>query len=175
MARPLLPRTGLDSPVHRLPRDSRTNPPPLLPTPANPNPTAQEQFQELLAKYKMCKGSALCLNHIISSFSPDIIAQNSLALTQLIREADDTFPKVPSHYRTLDISRYCPEKIARYFLRDIASFTLRAAPAVLHAGREPGPLFASEGAAVGDPQRCLESGHEDRGAVPASVCDWLRL
>lgn len=57
----------------------------------------------VLRKYKETN-DALILNHILSSFSPDFIAANALAITTLIREADDeSFPKYKL-YSTLGVN-----------------------------------------------------------------------
>ena len=55
-------------------------------------------FDIVLAK---CKEAAngLVLNHVVSSFHPEYIAANADMIANLIKESDDTFPKVPlSHF-----------------------------------------------------------------------------
>lgn len=52
-------------------------------------------FETILGKCKEA-GNGLVLNHVISSFHPDYIAANATTIAGLIKDSDDTFPKVSS-------------------------------------------------------------------------------
>jgi hypothetical protein len=57
----------------------------------------------VLKKYKE-SNDALILNHILSSFSPDFIAANALAITSLIKESDDESFSKYTLYSTLGVN-----------------------------------------------------------------------